>query len=343
MNEIAKQCKQLKKNFQPKIKDPTQPVSTWSEKDVLDKKIVNTFVIIFRTRGCTWALKSGCSMCGYFNDSLWKNITDEDFLKQFQKIMEKYQDQKYIKIFTSGSFLDPKEIKPKIRNKILKTLYETAEKVSVESRPEYITQNNLSEIKKITKTKKFQIGIGLETSNDELREKIINKGFTYEEYKKSIKNLKKYNYTSKTYVIVKPPSLTEKESINDSIQTIKKIKNLTETISLNPINIQKNTVVEYLWKRKQYRPPYLWSIQEILKQGKKITPDKRIQCSIVGGGSPRGAHNCKKCDKKILKSINDFSLKQDTKILKKQDCECYNKWLDLLEIEKLSFGSIVDI
>ena len=71
MNELAQFCKQLKQDFIPKIKDPRKPVSFWSEKDVLHEKVVDAFVIIFRTRGCSWALKSGCSMCGYFNDSLW--------------------------------------------------------------------------------------------------------------------------------------------------------------------------------------------------------------------------------------------------------------------------------
>ncbi|PNX45885.1 MAG: radical SAM protein, partial [Thermoplasmata archaeon M9B1D] len=71
MKELSEFCKELKKDFTPRIKDTKEPVSFWSEKDILNKKVVDAFVIILRTRGCSWALKSGCSMCGYFNDSIF--------------------------------------------------------------------------------------------------------------------------------------------------------------------------------------------------------------------------------------------------------------------------------
>jgi len=343
MNQLAKFCKDLKKNIKIKVKDPKKPVSYWSEKDVLKGKIVDTFVIIFRTKGCSWALHSGCSMCGYFNDSMFENVSDEDIFTQFEKSMEGYSDQKFVKIFTSGSFLDDKEISSYIRNKILSKLYKTAEKVSVESRPEYITDKKLYEIKKISKEKIFEIGIGLETANDEIREKYLNKGFSYNDYFKATKLLKKYNFKLKTYVLIKPPFLTEKESIDEAIKTVEKIKDITDIVSFNPTNVQRNTLVEFLWKRKEYRPPYLFSVVEILKESKKIAKNKRIKCDISGGGSIRGPHNCKNCDRKYLNAIADFSLNQDIKIFEELNCECKEKWLDLLDIEHLSFGSIIDI
>ena len=138
MSEIAEFCRNLKKDFIPKIQNPTKPVRCWIEKDVLNGKIVDTFVIIFRTRGCSWALNSGCSMCGYYNDSMWNKVSDKDLLKQFEVAMQKYSGEKFVKIFTSGSFLDYNEINPKVRNEILCKLGETISKVSTESSPEYI-------------------------------------------------------------------------------------------------------------------------------------------------------------------------------------------------------------
>ena len=83
MKELIQLCKLFKKDFTPKISDPTKPVRCWSEKDVLEGKIVDTFVIILRTRGCSWSLNSGCTMCGYFNDSIWEKVPDKYLLKQF--------------------------------------------------------------------------------------------------------------------------------------------------------------------------------------------------------------------------------------------------------------------
>jgi len=342
MNELSTFCRNLKKDFTPKIRDPTKPVRCWSEKDVLDGKIVDAYVIIFRTRGCSWALKSGCSMCGYFNDSMWKKISDKDLLKQFDVAMQGYNGEKLVKIFTSGSFLDGHEIPQSIQKNILIKLFETAGKVSVESRPEYVTDKKLSEIEKIVGTKTFEVGIGLETANDYVREHSINKGFSFNNYKKAAEALKKHKFKCKTYVLIKPPFLTEKESIEDCKNTVEAIKPYADTISFNPANVQRNTVVEHLWKRRQFRPAWLWSIVEILKQSKQIT-DARVKCDIAGGGNIRGAHNCKTCDHKILDAIADFSLSQDTKVFNDLDCGCKQNWLDQLDIEDLGFGSLVNI
>ncbi len=342
MNELTQLCKLLKKDFTPRIRDPSKPVRCWSEKDFLEDKVVDVYVIILRTRGCSWALKSGCTMCGYFNDSMWEKVSDKDLLKQFDRAMENYSGERFVKIFTSGSFLDDNEIKPAVRNEILRKLGEKTDKVSVESRPEYIIDEKLSTIKEILQSKTFEIGIGLETANDFVREHAINKGFTFSDYKKAAQTLKKYNFKLKTYVLIKPLLLTEKESIDDSVSTVDKIKTYADTISFNPTNVQRNTVVEYLWKRKQYRPAWLWSIVEILKTSKKLAGNARIKCDVAGGGSIRGAHNCNKCDRKFLDAIVDFSLLQDTKVFEDLDCKCREKWLDQLDIENLGSGSLVN-
>ena len=344
MKEIAKLSRDLKKNFKPRKKNFSRPVASWTEKDILKGKIVDTLVIIFRTRGCTWAYKSGCSMCGYFNDSAWEKVSDEELISQFNIAMEKFKDQKFVKIFNSGSFLDEKEISKNVRDKILKDLSTKVEKVSFESRPEYITNESIKDIKDILKDKVIEIGIGLETADDEIRKNCINKGFTFKDFKKSVDILKKNNIRLKTYVLIKPPFLTEKESINDAIDTVKKIKDFTDVISFNPCNVQKKTVVEYLWKKNIYRPPWLFSVVKILKESKKIVDENvRLKCDVAGGGSIRGAHNCKDCDKKYLKKISKFSLNQDPNLFEKLDCNCKNEWLDQLDLENLGFGSLIDM
>ncbi|RLF62834.1 MAG: TIGR01210 family radical SAM protein, partial [Thermoplasmata archaeon] len=112
MKELEQFCRELKKNFKPR--DKGNHVKTWSEKDYLEGiGVVDAFVIILRTRGCSWAIKSGCSMCGYFNDSTWRKLSANDILSQFNLAMKNYNGEQIVKIFTSGSFLDEKEV-PKI-------------------------------------------------------------------------------------------------------------------------------------------------------------------------------------------------------------------------------------
>ncbi|MEF8847651.1 MAG: archaeosine biosynthesis radical SAM protein RaSEA [Candidatus Thermoplasmatota archaeon] len=345
MEEISSFCRKIKTKFRKDNKiDLSEPVGCWGEKDVFRKRIVDAFVIILRTRGCSWALKSGCTMCGYFNDSAFENISDRNLIKQFDKCMKKFSGQKIVKIFTSGSFLDESEITEKVRNHIIKILSEKTEKISFESRPEYVNYEELKKINSLSDKAIIEVSLGLETSDDTIRSQNINKGFSFKDYKKTVDIIKKQNMNLKTYVLVKPPFLSEKKSIKDSVNTIKKINNLTDIISLNPVNVQKNTLVEYLWKRKQYRPPWLWSIIEILKNAdKKCDENTLLKCDIAGGGKIRGSHNCGECDQELLKSIKNYSLKQNISELKNIYCSCKEKWKDQKAIEDLSFGSIIDI
>ena len=343
MKELTLFCKDLKKNFKPRPTDPKKPVSVWNEYDFLKGKVVDAFVIILKTRGCSWAHKSGCSMCGYFNDTLWDDISKEDMLSQFENAMHRYSGQKFVKIFTSGSFFEEKEVAPIVQESIFNKLKETTEKISVESRPEFITDKRLSRVNDIITPCNLEIGIGLETANDYVRENCLNKGFTFKDYTKAVKIIKGYDFDLKTYVLIKPPFLTEKESIRDSVETVKKIKDETDMISFNPVNVQKNTFVNYLWMKKRYRPPWLFSVLEILKESKKIVNTVIIKCDISGGGSTRGAHNCKICDRKFLDSISSFSLSQDVEVFSNLDCECKERWLDQIDIEDLGFGSLSNI
>jgi len=223
MNELAQFCRNLKKDFKPRSKDTKKPVSFWSEKDVLDGQIVDTFVIIFRTKGCSWALNSGCSMCGYFNDSAWKNVSDNDLLAQFDTAMNNYSGQKYVKIFTSGSFLDAKEVKPKVRKEILGKLVETTDKISVESRPEYISRAKLEAMQNFLKNKYIEVAIGLETVNDKIRNQYINKGLLYEDFLKAVQICKELKFGIRVYLLFKPPFLNEYAAIDDCLNSIEKL------------------------------------------------------------------------------------------------------------------------
>ncbi len=281
-------------------------------------------------------------MCGYHNDSATTPVTQEDLLNQLTIALEKYQNQKLIKIFNSGSFFDPNEIHPTIQKKILTTLKKHAECISVESRPEYIAPATLKKTKQYLGSTTLEVGIGLETANDTIRQQAINKGFTFKAYQKATRLLKDYHAKIKTYVLIKPPFLTEKQAITDALSTVQQISSLTHTISFNPVNIQRGTLVEYLWKRHQYRPPWLWTIIEILKKSYAINPNVYIKCDISGGGKKRGAHNCPACNTPALTAIKQFSLTQKPQTLTDLTCECKQTWYDQLDLELLSFGSLPD-
>jgi radical SAM enzyme (TIGR01210 family) len=308
------------------------PVAVWTERELLDGEKVEALVIILRSGGCSWSRNSGCLMCGYSNDCL-STVTPEDLVSQFEHAMSQQGNLPYIKIYTSGSFFDPGEVPIDARETILKTAGEKAGRVLVESRPEFVTNEFLGAAKKHVKS--LEVAIGLETTDDEIRERCVNKGFDFSDYMRASNVLSECGTANRTYLLLKPPYLTEGKAVEDVKNSIKKIDGIADTISVNPVNVQRGTPVEKLWKKSHYRPPWLWSLLEALK-----TPSGARLVSVPsGGGTRRGAHNCGNCDKAFLNALNDFNLNADSAIFDEISCECREEWLDSLDLEVFAGSS----
>ncbi|OPY31474.1 MAG: hypothetical protein A4E32_01930 [Methanomassiliicoccales archaeon PtaU1.Bin124] len=304
--------------------DRTSPVSMWKEDDVLDGRRVKAQVIILRTKGCWWAHKGGCTMCGYNNESIL-DIGQSDMMRQLEKASARYQGEPMVKVYTSGSFLDENELPADVRDSFFER-FSAAERILFESRPEFITKESLQKVPR----DKCMTALGLETSNDELLVKAIRKGFRYEDYQRAAGELKSAGIPVRTYLLLKPPLLTEVQGIADAVRSINMSAEYSESISINPINVQSGTRVEELWRRGDYRPPWLWSLVEVIRQGKAST-SVRIMSAPSGAGTPRGVHNCPKCDRKVLDAIERFTFSQDLKDLDGLECSCMDRWRGQLE------------
>lgn len=293
------------------------------------------------TRGCSWALSKngGCSVCGYINDSSREHTIPSDrILNSIGDLIAKTKTSKPIelKIFNSGSFFDNKDVPQELKSQIIKLLKKnpSIRKLSVESRPEYLLENydEIISYKNSLNPINLEIGIGLESSNNTILRDCWNKGFSFEDYKESVEKIRSQDIKIKTYVFVKPPFLTELEAINDTIQTIQDVFRIgTDIISVNPCNIQKGTLVDHLFKKDKYQPPWLWSILYIIQEVKKLLPELKIICEPSGAGKQRGVHNCGKCDKIVLtliqKSIDNDPLPKDFS----EVCSCFTKWKLLID------------
>ncbi|MCP4763128.1 MAG: archaeosine biosynthesis radical SAM protein RaSEA [archaeon] len=335
-----------------------RPVASWIKKDRIHSGVGNEFTIILRTIACEWARSEsgGCTMCGYFNDRGPDTITQEQILAQINSAFEKQSDtlsekieqnQKIaIKIFTSGSFLDNNEINPETREKIFKKIseYNNITEVIVESRPEFISKEKILPLKNIIGNRIFEIGVGLESSNKFIREILINKGFSLQDVENSIKIAHESGVLIKAYLLLKPPFVSEKIAIQDAIQTIKKAIEIgVDSISLNPVNIQANTIAEYLFFRKKYRSPWIYSVIQVFRSA--LTEDKMqktlILCDPSAAGKERGVHNCnsKDCNHDWLNIVQEFVFTQDLNKLQKinlpyGNCQCWNEYNLFLEYIK---------
>ena len=134
--------------------------------------------------------------------------------------------------------------------------------------------------------------------------------------------------------------MQEKAAIDSAVASARFADPFSDEISINPINVQSGTVVERIWKRGDYRPPWIWSLIEVMKQ-LSGTVHSRIISSPSGGGSMRGVHNCGTCDQAALKAIERFSFSQNPKDLE-VSCGCIEKWKNYMASEVM-LGTAADL
>ena len=314
------------------------PISYWIKTDRLLHEIGKEFTIILRTKGCNWALSEsgGCSMCGYIKDANIESVSATQIINQFDHALDKKLNEInedsgnfIIKIFNSGSFFDENELPEKVRRHIYEKIakIEKIKEVVIESRCEYITSEKLVELKEILDKKYVEVAIGLETADDYIRNNYVNKGILFTDFKESLNLCKEHGIGVKVYLLFKPPFLNEQAAIDDCSLSIKKLINLkVNSISINPLNIQKGTLIEHLWYRNKYKLPWFYSLFKCLESSltQKNLEMIRILSDPSGAGTKRGIHNClrKECEDLSKNILNKFVLRQDLSELEKGEFEC---------------------
>lgn len=325
----------IRKRQMPKERPPNEVAAFWTGEDLLNGMPMKSSTIIFRTKGCYWGRRGGCTMCGYIGDAASSPPTPDDLLAQFESVSKRI-DHGIVKIFTSGSFFDPGEVPKPVRDKILSQLNLYADKIIVETRPEFVTDKVLAGA--TIQSDKLEVAIGLETSNDAIRINSINKNFLFKDFVRASETAKAHGVSTKAYLMMKPPFLTEKDALEDMVKSAIDAAPYASTISMNLCNVQRGTLVDELFYRKAYRPPWLWSVVEVLKRvhgktGSVITSDP------LAAGQPRGPHNCYKCDSAFADAIRKYSLTQDISVFDSLHCDCKGLWEKVLESEQWTFGS----
>lgn len=331
-----------------KSRSPNRPAAKWTAEAKVAGSRGIALSIVLSTLGCSHARgeTGGCTMCSYLLDGTSKPPSSEELIEQVQHALRDLEGKDgpfSVKMYTSGSFLDSAEVPDHARKEILRRIaaIDDVREVVLETRPEYVTDEIMRDTRALLGSRKVELGIGLESSSDRVRALCINKNFDYSAFKSAVEIAHKHTVGVRAYVLLKPPFMTEAQAIRDVKRTIDDLVTLgVSTISINPVNIQKNTLVEYLWNRRKYRPPWLWSVVEVLKYANKtsIAGKKTISivCDPAAAGKNRGTHNCSKCDADVINAIRSFSLDGLPAVLDGLNCDCRALWNHTLVHEDIS-------
>ena len=308
-----------------------------------------TLTITLSPTGCDWARQGGCTMCGEFEGAFKKNdlLHNPQFhIAQFvsavsnSKVWETSKSENksisWIRINQEGNYTNPHEMNIEAQDKILQLAIRLkgVKRVTIESRPQYLSEKVVSHLAEIFRDSnvELEIGMGLEAENDVIRNICINKQGTKQQFIDTVNLLKRYNILPLAYIILKPPFLTEQEAIDEAVATAHFAAKIGfSRISFEPMSIHQYTLVDLLKETGDYSPPWLWSVIEVAKRCSDIS-------SIFGIGGvgyypipSEYTHNfCtekKDCNKRIIEAIKEYNTSRSISVFKNIDCSCKGYWL----------------
>ena len=309
---------------------------------------VLALTITLSPTGCEWAGKGGCTMCGEFEGAYKGKALIEDprfHIAQFASaignpaIWEAARKENrpipWLRVVQEGNYTNTKETNIVSQETILRlaTRIKGVERITIESRPQYLNDRNVSALAKIVADSgvELEIGMGFEAQDDVVRNVCINKQGTIAQFSDAAKLLRKYHILPLAFVLLKPPFLTEQEAIDEAVATAHCAVEIGfSRISCEPMSIHPYTVVDALTQAGDYRAPWLWSVGEVTKRCAEISK----MFGIGGLGyypiPSEYAHNhCDNgtdCNRRLIDAILKYNATRDVSAFNGVACSCKSVW-----------------
>jgi len=314
--------------------DASRPVTVYKTPENLpDGTPCTAATVILRSKGCAWWWKSGCTFCGYFND-VRDDVSAEDMFSQWEhakKSTDNFEGCQMIKVYTSGTFFEDRENPPEWQETVLKETADMGLHLVIEAQAQMCTPEKIEWV--AARHPGCTVAIGLEAYDDSVLRFHVNKGFTTKQWHRAVEMLRENDLRVKTYLLFKPPFMSEGDALHHTTSWLIDVAPFSDEVSVNPMNIQKNTIVDRLFRNKEYRTPWLWSLVEMIKRAHENLVDSscRIIVHPTAGGKIRGAHNCGSCDSEVVAAIERYSVSGDTHEFNHLECSCEAHWRAELE------------
>ena len=293
-------------------------------RETIENLGIERAVVGLNTSGCSYKRQSiGCFHCGHLKG--YEN--PEELFQQFISDVSRFKRRDEIFVYSNGSFFDADEIYPDTQIKILRYLADSGfGKIVIESRPDIVSEDMIRQAIQVIEPNRLYVGLGFDTYDNEVRDLCLNKGFSRDDYDKAVSILKQSRIAFETRVVVKPPFLTEKEGIEEAVKTVGySFEKGTDSVSLEPLALQRYTLQDYLHRKGKYRVPWLWSLIEIVRETQqygKITVSGENFIPLPY----ETVHNCNECTSEVKNAIHQFNETQQLRKLDGLDCGCKDSW-----------------
>jgi len=303
------------------MKDKTKPLFHW----YVDSAIGKELVFALYTRPCRYGRCAFCSLPDMSEGG--ETVTAHDIEAQIDYILKNYSDDQLsevakVSVYTASSALDQECLPTRSLMYLAIRIcdFPKLKQVSLETRPEYVENWELKAFKNVFgKNVDLEIGIGYETHDPDLRNKVLHKGLSIEKLKGLLKMLAKNEATFKAYLMLKPHhSLSEKEGIIEANNGVKELYNLSKefnvptSLHLNPTYIAEgcrltNEMIEF-----GFQPPELDSVIKVVKTAKELNMPIYVGLDDEGMAVKGGTFRSTGLNKeKTVNALQSFNRHQD--------------------------------
>jgi len=290
--------------------NPNRPYAYLVEKERTASGVVEDVATIFLTnRECPLR----CLMC-----DLWKNTTDDSVPKgaiptQIEWALSQLPPAKHIKLYNSGNFFDSKAI-PLSDYAAVASLLAGFETVIVECHPKLIN-NRCLEFRDMLQSG-LEIALGLETVQPEVLQK-LNKRMNLNDFAKSIQFLKKGGISTRAFILLRPPFLSEAEGEFWAIRSLDfAFEAGVECCTVIPTRTG-NGALDHLQKERYFSSPRIESLESVLDYGIGLNAG-RVFADLW---DLEIFSSCEKCFQKRRNRLQKMNLEQ--KILPLIECNCH--------------------
>jgi radical SAM enzyme (TIGR01210 family) len=238
-----------------------------------------------------------------------------------------------VDLFVSGSFFNPDEVPAEAQTMILEraAVVPGVTRILVETRPEYVSGDALARAVRSAGDIPLEVAIGLESADEEIRERRIHKGFNWGQFEDAARRIAVAGPALQVYVLLKPLDTCEAEAVEDAVESATRVfalggdLGLSVRVALEPCFVAPDTRLAEAFGEGRYRPPWLWSVVEVVRRVAALGP-VQVGLSDEGLQPARVAHNCDRCTPRFREALAAFNVDGAAERLSELDCTCRQEW-----------------
>ncbi len=205
-----------------------------------------------------------CLMCDLWKNTLNSATPPGAIVKQIDYALARLPEADVIKLYNSSNFFDTKAVPLADYPGIIDRLA-SCKRVIVENHPNLCNQSCVDFNEKLNGA--LEVAMGLETIHPHVLPK-LNKKLTAEDFKKAASFLKSNEISTRAFVLLNPPFLTDKrENIEWALKTAEFAFDCgVDCCTVIPTR-SGNGIMQVLEEKGEYVPPTLDALEEVLERG----------------------------------------------------------------------------